>query len=343
MPRDMPASIHISSNSEFFIALCKKGLHSYITLGVRNEDKIEVLAAFGKMGGDDASCCAALFWDTSAEIYNEDFMISSINSKKKQVSYKAYSLKYQHYLHFLHYLKLLSLSQKRTNDDRLFAYCPDKINPFQFDWGCIETFEAPNPLSNTVDFYEHGRLGVLSNSCRHSAIRLTKQATQRTDLGLGISPWFFKNPPLTGVFSNGKLDQISPYFYILPFPPTSFDPISSSKLKIISRLYRRLDEIILSEQTNPMTIEKFEKIKGLYNRLTGDSQLSIFDIMKGIEAWEVENKALISTHRKYHWISFQTATQKMFAHFHKEFAALRNPEQTEPFSFCGLLQGFNWV
>ena len=315
-------TITIAAQSEFFIALCKVDAHSYITVGVKNADDIHVLTALGKTCSDAGSECGVPFWDTVAVVKNEKFMFNK-NLQKKTVAYKAYAISYQHYLEFLHYLRLLSLSQKSTHIASLNAFCPDPKHPFKLEWKAVEAFEAHETTYYATDLSNHRRLGLF-NTCRHSAIGLTKQATQCTNLGSGVSTLFFKDLPLRGVFSDGRLAQTSPHFYILPLPPASFESISPHKLKIITQLYRRLDDIILSEQKHPITIQKFDKIKQLYNNLTRDSQLSMFDMMKGIEAWEVDNKALISTHRKHHWITFQTATQKMLSNLHHEFAALRN-------------------
>ena len=125
--------------------------------------------------------------------------------------------------------------------------------------------------------------------------------------------------------------ESTPYFYILPLPPTAFVDMLPAQLRIISQLYRRLDKIVLSAQDNPDTIEKFSKLKNLYNDLTRDNHVSLDELMNGIEQWEVANKKLISTHRESHWISFQTATEKMFSNLHKEFQKLRdNPPANAP-------------
>ena len=319
----MHRPIKISSESEFFVAICTYNLHSYVTLGVKNGEKTEVLAAVGKVAGLDPSACAFLFWNTEGFVHNERFMFG--HKKDNEVAYKAYAINYKHYIEFLDYIKQLSIAQKNAKNLQfsLSAYCPDLSDPSLLIWQSVEKFSTPQPMPCATDLETHGRIGAFGNSCRHSAIRLTHQATKRADLGAAASTLFFRSPPLTAVFSGGIVQKITPYFYILPLPPTLFEAMEPKKLTILTRLYRRLDEIVLSEQNNPVTIEKFQKIKDLYTHLTRDSQLSIMDVISGIETWEIEHQALISTHRKSHWISFQTSTQKMFSNLHEDFDAIR--------------------
>ena len=319
--------LHVSEHSEFFIALCTQGLHSYVTLGVRNGDETKVLAAVGKVASHDASICGFYFDSTEAFVKNERFMFST--DKQYEVAYKAYAINYQHYLEFLHYLKQLSLSQFNAKKVTfpLLAYCPSPADPSLLEWGPINHFDTSTLDAHAVNLEQHANIGLFGNTCRHSAVDITKEATKRKDLGKAVSSLFFQKPPLQAVFSAGSVKKATPYFYILPLPPTAFESIAPNTLRIINQLYQRLDEIVLSQQKHPLTIRKFSQLKDLYNNLTRDSKASIIDVMTGIETWEQVNSTLIATHRKSHWISFQTATQKMFANFHREFEALRaNPE-----------------
>ena len=316
--------ICIDSRSEFFVALCKRGVHSYVTLGVTLGDKTEVLAAVGKVAHYDAWMCSFLLWDTEAFVKNERFMFGGVRG----VLYKAYAINYQHYLEFLRYLQQLSLAQLRTKkvSFSLMAYCPSPERPTWLEWKAVDHFEKQEQIVCPPNMDRHGRIGFLANNCRHSAIRLTQQASERIDLGRGVSSFFFNKPPLQAVFSDGKVKSATP-FYILPLPPNAFGQMSPQILRVITQLYQRLDELVLIEQNNLLTIQKFQQLKSLYTDLTRDCKTSIMDMMRGIEAWEKANDSLISAHRKPHWISFQTATQKMFANFHQEFTELRaDPE-----------------
>jgi hypothetical protein len=322
----MEKVISISKDSEFFIALCTEKTHSYITLGVKNGSKIALLAAIGKSVGVESSQWGFYLWDTSAMLGVENILFK-VNSSKKPISYKAYSISYENYVQFLCYLKMLSLKQtKDQKEPPIRAYCPDLTNPAICDlkYQSVENISSTSTLEDEAVVKLYQKIGGRSNNCRHAAIQLTQKATHLHDLGRGISSYFFLNPPLKAVFSSAKIDEeTTPYFYILPPPPNSFASMSADQLKIVNELYKRLDKLILNQQDNPVTFNKFSKLKALYNNITSNYSASILDILRVIVAFELENKPLIATHRCYHWFSFQTATEKMFAAFHQELETLQ--------------------
>ncbi len=324
----MKEPIQLSPQSEIFIAVCKYYGHSYVTLGVKTGDKTEVLAAVGKLGKQDsATLCGLICNGVDAIVQNESFMFGP--HTQRTVAYKAYMLSYQQYLEFLHYLKLLSLSQKSLSDSSthsLKAYCPTPERKELLTWQSLDTYDSKEPTGTYVDLYEYSKLS-LSNTCRHSAIRMVQQASKCAELSSSISSFFFTDLPSNADFLKGQVAKSTPYFYILPLPPSSFRDMPWQKQSILETLYQRLDDMCLSEQMNPVTFQKFSKLKALYLQLTSKEKASVFDVLEGIETWEKENKALISTHRKDHWISFQTATEKMFAYFHQEFKHLRDDLQ----------------
>lgn len=318
--------IQISEQSEFFIAICKRSIHSYVTLGVRNGNDVFVLASLGKVGSAAASPCGLMFWGVPAHIRNENYMFGQ-NPKHKDVKYKAYAIQYKHYLDFIGYMKSLPVFNRTygTSDNLLGAYCPTPEDPNTLRWDLFQHVEPEAQVASATDINSHAGLN-LSNTCRHSAIHLAQEAIHQRELGRGISSLFFRSPPLNAVFVDGKLNKQPHYFYILPLPPTAFASLPATELNIVSKLYRRLDEMVLIEHQSALTHQKFERMKELYNQLTSKQQVTISDIMNGIEAWEAKNKALISTHRQSHWIPFRTATQTMFDSFHAEFKVIREAQ-----------------
>lgn len=317
--------INMTEDSEFFIALCTEKMHSYIVLGVKNGRKVEILTALGKSLNENSSLFGCAFWDTEAILQIENIMTKR-NNRKADISYKAYSITYRNYMEFLNYLKILSIAQTKNKDvSPIRAYCPDRTTP-DAPWTIqsVEQLPSSGEPPNDPANESFRRLSGLSNNCRHSAIRLTKKATSLQDLGQGISSLFFKNPPLKAVFSSGKLDEMTPYFYILPTPPKAFLPMEKNKFRVINALYKRLDALTLTQQENHLTNDKFQKLKALYNNLTRSHSASMLEILSSIVDFAKENKRLVETHRESHWFSFQTATQKMFAKLHEEFEQLQS-------------------
>ena len=319
-------TIKISSQSEFFIAICKYDIHSFVTIGVKQGDEVAVLASIGKKMidfHDMSACefgCRFFFSKLRGKLEDEPFMF---DSSFRLVNYKAFAIQYRHYLAFLQYIKNLSIL-------RGAAYCPTVDNPFSLDWMLLDAYQ-PNVAESSVHYSDDKHSCIsLNNSCRHSAMTLT-QETVGSDLGAGVSASFLINLPLNAEFSEGKTVKYNSktsisHFYILPPPPTAFQDMAPEKFKIMNKLYQRLDKIILMQETNPITVAKFEGLKRLYTGLTQDCDLSLVDVMSGIERWEEDNKALIAAHRKHHWFSFQTATQTLFSDLHREFAAIREKQ-----------------
>lgn len=308
--------ITINKNSKFFVAMCKDTdtVHSYICLGVEIDNKQILLGSFGKVLTIDSSFFSFLFTETHGRIKNERVFFSKENNQpiSSKLTYKAYSLNYQYYLEFLHYMRKISCDQ--TKFSKLMAYCPvdETENEVTMKWQPVNTLNANNNLKGlSVSLDEHKQISIL-NTCRHSAISLTKRASHLSDLGQGISSFFMMRAPLETKIKGGILGAKSEYIYILPMPPKSFSGLSEKKYAIITKLYNRLDEIILNEQDNIFTIKKFKKIKLLYESITSNEKSSLPEVLNEISDWVDDNKKLISTHRKYHWISFPTATEKLF-------------------------------
>ena len=300
--------INLDPQSEFFIALCSSRGHSYVTLGVKIAGQIRTLAAVGKRFADNhPALCDFLFTNTRAVIKNEEYVFEK---KWLNLDYKAYAITLQNYFEFLDYLKSIVLNQGAN----MQAYFPEPDNPFIFKYQYVTKFALPDPSIFVTNIDQHTRIS-LNNTCRHSAINLTHEASKLTNLGNGVSSLFFKDLPLKAVFARGVFRDATPYFYILPIPPTALGIMPAAKLKIVTKLYQRLDEIALIEQKNPITILKFHRLKELYNNLTINQQNSMLMIMQKIDDWTKINQQLIETHRQSHWFTFQTATAKMFAQF----------------------------
>ena len=307
--------ITLNKNSQFFVAMCKdaNSVHSFISLGVEINNKQVLLGSFGKVISRDSSTCCFLFGETSGRIINERIFFTQKNEKiRSNMTYKAWSLSLQQYMEFLAYMREISMSQKSRSP--LDAYCPvsETDTEVTLEWQSVENKNLIEPVSDEPeDLDEYKHIGLI-NTCRHSAIKLTQKASQLTDLGQGISSIFTLSAPLTTQVTGGIMGTRGEHIYILPLPPRSFPGLCEKKMAIIKKLYERLDTILLVEQNKKSTINKFEKIKSLYDSITSKEQASMSEVFNEISCWVDSNKQLISTHRKSHWISFPTATEKMF-------------------------------
>lgn len=304
-------TIQISEYSEFFIAICKAEdeIHTYLIAGVKNGDEVSILAALGK--GTQGIICDAIFSKLAASLGAEAYMF---DDEKVQFKYKAFAMQYKDYIEFLAYLKLLQTENENGSfllKPSFRAYCPNKNNPHQLELCKIHKYDFGSDVKPQLDCKQRESYSYLSpgNTCRHTAITLAKQGTKRDDLGTGVSTIGTVELPLYAEFNYGK--SFAPGFCILPQPPTALKNIAKPKLDILTKFYRRMDEIILSQQKNPLTMQKFEIVKQLYNQMTKNIQRPLIQLLEGIQLWELNNRGLINKHRKQHWFSFQTATRKM--------------------------------
>ncbi|MBA3536498.1 MAG: hypothetical protein H0T84_07810 [Tatlockia sp.] len=341
------SSLLVNKNNEFFIAICERNGHSYISLGVKDNDgTTQFLASFGKIYYREATqakkennfdmlkfrlseTCGAVFTDTNAYIQNEPVIAYEINDgvwrrpKTSDISYKAYAINYQHYLQFLNHMAAISRKQQiKFNVKPLKAYFPVMENDdiVKLEWENVDHEDEIQPLANE----EFVTLSI-GNNCRHSAIHLTEEARKTEGTGAGISSLFFKSLPLKAVLVSGNVR--GNYLFVLPLPPNAYSQVNREKLSILTELYTRLDEMVVIAQENELSIRKFEKLKGLYNKIAPHSPGTILDVITSIETWEKDNKELISTHREKHWFHFATATECMFDKFRIKFAGIRKEQE----------------
>lgn len=256
-----------------------------------------------------------------AVIQAEDVM-SRYNSF---LNYKAYSITWQNYLDFLKYMQRVQAQNHATIFPGAFPLSafqpseePDLLEEdeaiVKLDWRNIKA--APGTITDDAEYRLSG-----GNTCRHSAIRMTRAAMGPRDMGAGVSNQFFKKLPLTATLKRAEhFDDRTQFFYILPQPPGSYDSLPEHTRWIAKKLYRRLDEMIMMQHRNPLTMSKFQGIKGLYQQIMADQETDIVSILKGIRDWEAENRTLIASHRKDHWFHFATATEKMFGDLHRHFS-----------------------
>lgn len=324
----MPSEIR----DEFFIALCNydgrknigDNLHSFISFGVRHGDgNVTLLAAYGKTNLLPEAYSNPMNWNS---VVQNEYVTVATDIK---VRYKAWAITWENYLDFVERLKAM----QQFNDERLrdIALNPSENSRFKL-WATVPThdadgncngvtrallrpLEAPSLTEDNPEYF----LNPLSNSCRHTALRFVDEARgHRGNHGNGVSSFFFSSPPLSARFSEGRLST-STHFFVLPLPPDAFE-LSREQRSIAKTLYRRLDEIVMLQENNPLTHDKFKGLKSLYQNITEMQAPTVNDVLKTITDWELENKALINAHRNPGWHFFATATAQMFEDLHARFA-----------------------
>ncbi|PWY54964.1 hypothetical protein DGG96_14265 [Legionella qingyii] len=263
--------------------------------------------------------CNALFFANKGKLMDEG--ISRNERQWSKISYQAYDITYDQYVEFL---RVLEATQSLYN--QFECYKPYKTD----DEEVTLRFGGKNilpPLDvNSIDVNKIkasvSELHV-GNTCRHSAIALI-EATQHAPVSSLVSSTFFMELPYETQLEFGKPSESIP-FYVLPPPPAAFFESDKTKKNIITKLYQRMENMLLLEPNSSYTQKKFLKLKELYLDIIGPSKnFSLDELLTSIQNWKTESKTTLETLRKtYFWDTFsfikrQSSTMKLISEVEEE-------------------------
>ncbi|MFC3909072.1 hypothetical protein ACFORL_08295 [Legionella dresdenensis] len=341
MPGTIPTVVpyapkKIKRDTEFtFTIACKPNSnplqnHTFVFVGFKNDEgNYELLGSWGKLTNHEKyNFNDFLLSETDAYIRNEPTFYKNDKETpfEMDVEYISYGMTYEQLIGFYQYLKQLESSSSNpelTNSKKekvkihYQAFIPNPITPqtgdtIEFVWDyTMRLKEGETAAISEEDAASHFRVGRI-NTCRDEACVLAKQALQTDDLGVGVPKNFMKQLPLKAKISGGMILNNPHPFLALPLPPKSFPDMDKSSMKIVEQLYKRMNRMILIAQENPITYEKFNKYKELYNQITRDQKADLIVIKEIMSSFLSSNKALISTHRGFHFWGQKTASEKMF-------------------------------
>jgi hypothetical protein len=308
--------IRLPNNAQFFVAICKEGEHSWITLGALNPETgvNHTLAYFGKRLAyakhyQCAGRCKTMF-STVPGVLTRDYKFKNAfnHDQPLDFEYKAFAISWGNYLEFARQMKGLVKDKYADHDDKTKEYhknelyFPNKENPNQFDFISIEKVDGE--LKTSIDSNVE-RLGT-SDNCRHTVLSLLKKFLQHGErFAKGISTFAYQALPYKAIY---KQDQIIGNFFILPTPPSKDD--GDEKLyKIRVRLFERLEKIPTLKQADQATWDKFNAVKSLYESLAPSKQQSLAEALGTITNWESQNAKTIDSCRLFN--TSKTKTRQM--------------------------------
>ncbi|ASQ46008.1 hypothetical protein [Legionella clemsonensis] len=347
--KDKPPPIVVRKDSEFFIAIGKQDIHSFVMLGVIKEDGVpQLLARVGKTGDVGNACLvtAAIkaLGPGAPSRMQEEPMFGKTN---KAIAYQAYAISYEQYKEFLELIAIMEKSQQQNpiiEDDamgnKIKCYIPTRRSDVsRKDHVTLKYRELSNVKFSTEKIQnvpESTIKGVqelhITNTCRTTSINLIEAI-----LGFKttISKYFFVNPNYQTVLRNGSPDENT--FYILPPPPTTVLAGFSDKQKQVStleKIYKRLEEIPKKHPEDPATRKKFEALKTIYHKAAGDNTLDATTFLQKI--LEHERDVLYTKRAPSFFsrvLSLPSSTEKMFQKFEKEFQEESSKNIAIPASF----------
>ena len=308
----MKNTITINKDQDhFFIAICKQGNHSFLMLGIYEQNRVpQLLCRVGKFfdvprNPRDRNCfnssrllLNALFSSSRAKIIDE--RLSRANKGETPISYQAYDLSYQHYLEFIQRLEGL-----QTGDNKYKCYKPVAENGNEVSLSLTSALVF-TPQTDAGDISDDTSEVSIKNTCRHTAIKLIEEV-QHTPISSLVSSNFLSNLPYQTRLDYGKPSDAIP-FYVLPPSPAAYPDLSEEKRSVLTKLYGRMERVLLIDPYSVQTQNKFQGLKDLYAEIAGPQKdLTLDELLFSIQSWKEANKSTLNVLReKYFWDYFFT-------------------------------------
>lgn len=315
------------ASSDFFIALGQEGIHSFVMLGIMQNNKPKILARVGKTNAVDkdfgAGCKMAikgLFSQTEAELRKE-----SLHPYAK-ISYAAYTISYNQYLQFT---TLMALIHRKESDGK-------KSNAIQCHLPVREV--GTTTILQLTDIAQRDEFGPentererrivaathnikIANTCRHTAIELIEYVLGVNKLRNNIPRFFFWGLPLTTTFTAGE--PADP-FYVFPLPPAAYK-VGKEKTALLNRIYTRMEALVTKAPYEKNTRDKFTALKELYAQQAGIAPDDIADSITSIQRWKATHREVIIQLRQQSFLgklfTRRSSTEAMADEIEKELTA----------------------
>ncbi|WED44434.1 hypothetical protein [Legionella cardiaca] len=352
----MAETIKVKRDDEFFLAIAKEGIHSFVMLGVVQDNKPLILARVGKTNDIDSDVRSPLklgvkyiTTGTLGRLADE-----GIEQDDGEINYQAYAINYEQYKEFLALIWTMEQEQKknptilnelntnyyvveRAKNAAISCYVPHEpteggeieliheelgTNTFVPKEGKEEQFNKA--ATNTQ------KIQIINNSCRTTALNIL-------DIVLGfkanVSKHFFVAPAYKTQFIDKKLDADS--FYIFPPPPTAYKDLGKTQRAVLEKLYKRLEEIPHKDTREQATRDKFAALKTMYNSIAGKNNLSASDLLQCISEHEKGKEEVLYAKRSPSKLStffnLSSSTKKMVDSMKEKLNKEKNSEgTTEP-------------
>ncbi|HHT0594717.1 TPA: hypothetical protein ACTXXA_003343 [Legionella anisa] len=335
--------IVVTKKSEFFITIVKNGIHSMLMLGVMVDGKPQLLAKVGKGNviDKDFGNSLTLFGKILGSHSDASLVDEWGDTRDSDISYQAYSITYEHYLEFLAITRDIYQDQREFYKERTVRNIPVKKltyperGVFNLRKG-IECYIPVEEYSGQITL-RHQKVDTFAKASTFNNVQIrqciidgareiralnTCRTTARDILNYTLQ----YTPHVPALFAigfdykikliNGQLPQNG--FYILPPPPNCFK-VNPTQMKVLNELYAKLEDLPKNHPNLKNTRLKFNELKHFYQKLTGESQLSLEQLLNEITTHRVDNDVLFNTRRGKNIFSslivalgFKTGTQQTY-------------------------------
>lgn len=330
-------AINARKDSEYFIAIAQKGIHSFMLLGVVDKDgKPNVLARVGKSNwidsADDNKLLLTMKMATVGTLaVIEDEIVKRRSTKEEEIHYTAYSINYEQVKEFL--ALIAEIEKRHYADEDIKAAILELYGDDGLDQVAIECFVPTNessesdevtfefqqlgksefiaPVDKKASFLEAGGKELhMTNTCRTTALGIVEAI-----LGFvtTISSYFFIKPDYQTKLVGGNPEKET--FYILPPPPNVYKNVSATQLQTMEKLYEKLEELPKSYSDKPETRAKFDALKDVYKSIAGENNLSAGDLLEKLNEHSGKKQALYTARASDPSVFtqiFGSSTKRMF-------------------------------
>jgi hypothetical protein len=246
-----------------------------------------------------------------------DERLSRTSKGQIPISYQAYDLSYQHYLEFIQRLEGL-----QTEDNKYKCYKPVAENGNEVSLKLTSDLVF-TPQTDAGDIRDDAREVSINNTCRHTAIKLIEEV-QHTPISSLVSSNFLSNLPYQTRLDYGKPSDDIP-FYVLPPSPAAYPDLSKEKRSVLTKLYLRMEHVLLIDPHSVQTQNKFQSLKDLYTEIAGPQKdLTLDELLFSIQSWKEGNKSTLNVLReKYFWDYFftrESATSRLISEIEQDLA-----------------------
>ncbi len=327
--------INAKVSDAYFLAMGQRNIHSFLMLGVIDSSgHPRLLARYGKVFTDDYSCHKNFFElageGCSSRLANE-IMVGRKNPRLKKINYKAYAITYEQLRAFLALIADILLAQSNPIHRFFYfgAYLPERRDDcIQFSfYKTLKKNNSDNPsIQDRQKLIDDCSYLSKNNTCRTFSVDIL-----RAVLGFspGISSRFYIRPDYQADLKYGELDPER--FYILPPPPLCYKGLSERQVKILDRIYQRLEDLPRLKPENALTRQKFNTIKGVYQHIAGENNLQASELLSKLCEYERQNREVLYCHRAPNILSrlglYATKTENLFKGI-KDELLLKPPQDT---------------
>ncbi|MBL7480620.1 hypothetical protein [Legionella bononiensis] len=349
MPELTYEKLNLSKKDEYFVAIGKQGIHSFMMLGVMKDGSPKLLTRVGKQNdvGPDSQMTKiveSLGDGTLSRLVDEG--ISRKPDSVRPMSYQAYSINYDQAKDFMGLISdvekkqianpnikkgMMDLYNAGTSEttvihkEAIRSYVPtqEEGDNVTFEWKKLNECDFSSTVKNKDKDKDKISEGVqhiqVSNTCRTTALNIVEAILGFTT---DISKYFFVSPKYETTLVGGQPNKDS--FYILPPPPTvNKEHFSAQQLDTLNKLYKRLEEIPKLNPDSKETHDKFEALKSTYKDIMGENNLSANDLLKKVLEHEKSHSEALYTKREPNFFSrlfsIESSTEQLFKDFKKNF------------------------